>query len=42
MMESQKPKKNEMSIEFLMKKKNLDEKIDVEWDPEPVLNVIYY
>ena len=25
-----------------MKKKNLEEKLDVEWDPEPILNVIYY
>ena len=31
-----------MSIEFLMKKKNMEEKMDVEWDPEPILNVIYY
>jgi len=31
-----------MSIEFLMKKKNLEEKIDVEWEPESILNVIYY
>jgi len=30
-----------MSIEFLMKKKT-DEKLDVEWEPEPILNVIYY
>ena len=47
MMESQKPKKDQMSIvkffiqEFLMKKKT-DEKLDVEWEPEPILNVIYY
>ena len=25
-----------------MKKKNTDEKIDVEWEPECILNVIYY
>jgi len=25
-----------------MKKKNLEEKIDVEWEPESILNVIYY
>jgi len=25
-----------------MKKKNLDDKLDVEWDPECILNVIYY
>lgn len=42
MMESQKPKKDQMSIEFLMKKKNMEEKLDVEWDPSPILNVIYY
>jgi cilia- and flagella-associated protein 44 len=42
MMESQKPKKDQMSIEFLMKKKNLEEKIDVEWESECILNVIYY
>ena len=47
MMEFQKPKKDQMSIvkffiqEFLMKKKT-DEKLDVEWEPEPILNVIYY
>ena len=23
-------------------KKNKEEKLDVEWDPEPILNVIYY
>lgn len=31
-----------MSIEFLMKKKNLEDKLEVEWDPAPILNVIYY
>lgn len=41
MMESQKPKKDQMSIEFLMKKKT-DEKLDVEWEPDSILNVIYY
>jgi hypothetical protein len=25
-----------------MKKKNLEEKIDVEWEAECILNVIYY
>lgn len=25
-----------------MKKKSMEEKMEVEWDPEPILNVIYY
>jgi|688.fasta_scaffold1451857_2 hypothetical protein len=31
-----------MSIEFLMKKKGLEDKLEVEWEPAPILNAIYY
>lgn len=31
-----------MSIEFLMKKKNLEDQMEVEWDPAPILDVVYY
>ena len=42
MMESQKPKKEEMDLEFLLRR-NKDEKIpEVEWDPAPIMNVGYY
>jgi len=42
MMESQKPKKEEMDLEFLLRR-NKDEKIpEVEWEPAPILNLCYY
>ena len=42
MMESQKPKKEEMDLEFLLRR-NKDEKIpEVEWDPAMILNVCYF
>ena len=42
MMESQKPKKEEMDLEFLLRR-NKDEKIpEVEWDPAPILNLCYF
>lgn len=41
MMEFQKPKKDEMDIEFLLKKKQLDEK-EEEWDPAGILCAVYY
>ena len=40
-MEFQKPKKDEMDIEFLLKKKQLDEK-EEEWDPAGILCAIYF
>ena len=42
MMESQKPKKEEMDLEFLLRR-NKDEKIpEVEWEPQSIMNVAYY
>ncbi|EAS07768.2 WD repeat protein (macronuclear) [Tetrahymena thermophila SB210] len=43
MMESQKPKTEEMELEFLLRRnKNEDKKEEVEWDPESIMNVCYY
>lgn len=41
-MDSQKPKKEEMDLEFLLRR-NKDEKIpEVEWEPAPIMNVAYF
>jgi len=42
MMEFQKPKTEEMELEFLLKRKNDDKKEDVEWEPAPIMNCTYY
>lgn len=46
MMESQKPKKEDLELELLLKRTkggNVDEKIvDEEWEPSAVLNAVYY
>ncbi|CAD8122108.1 unnamed protein product [Paramecium sonneborni] len=41
MMESQKPKKEDLDLQFLMKLKD-DKMPDVEWDPASIMNVVYY
>lgn len=41
MMESQKPKRDEMDLEFLLRKKNQEIKEDAEWEPAPILSVLY-
>ena len=41
MMESQKPKRDEMDLEFLLKKKNQEIKEDAEWEPAAILSVLY-
>lgn len=42
MMEFQKPKTEEMELEFLLKRKNDDKKEDVEWEPAAIMNATYY
>ena len=42
-MESQKPKTEEMELEFLLRRnKNDDKKEEVEWDPESIMNACYF
>ena len=42
MMESQKPKRDEMDLEFLLRKKNQDDrKEETEWEPSQILCAIY-
>lgn len=43
MMESQKPKTEEMELEFLLRRsKNDDKKEEVEWPAEAIMNACYY
>ena len=43
MMEFQKPKTEEMELEFLLRRnKNEDKKEEVEWPPESIMNACYY
>lgn len=43
MMESQKPKTEEMELEFLLRRsKNDDKKEEVEWAAESIMNAAYY
>lgn len=42
MLESQKPKTEEMELEFLLRRnRNDDKKEEVEWEPESIMNACY-